>query len=195
MRKFHPKFTRYSCDEDGNIYGIKGNLLMGCESSYGYRQYEFEGKTYFGHRFVWECFVGEIPDGKVINHLDHNKQNNNIENLEVTDTEKNVQYYYENIGIHLIKEVELSSRTVTRKTKLNKEQVRKIILLSLEGKTNRYLGELFGVHERYISLIRHKKRWQSVWLEMGLETSTTIPSGSRAKRPEVEGTRKSKDMV
>lgn len=35
------------------------------------------------HRYVWEYYNGEIPNGYDIHHKDHNKDNNSIENLEL----------------------------------------------------------------------------------------------------------------
>lgn len=181
MGKFHPVFVGYSADIQGNVYGLRGQLMKGCEATVGYRQYEFAGVTYLGHRFVWECFNGTIPVELVVNHIDHDKQNNALGNLELLTPEANVQYYYEQIGASRVRQETLSSRSNPAVAKLSREQVKEIIMLAMQGVKNKVLGERFGVHERYISLIRHKKRWKSVWLEMGLETSTTIPSGSRLK--------------
>lgn len=180
-KKFHPRLKGYSADINGNIYGLRGQLMLGCDATVGYRQYEFRGETYLGHRFVWECFNGDIPEGMHINHIDHHKQNNAVINLELVTPERNVQYYYEQIGVHKIEKTKLSSKSNDANAKLTRDEVKSIILLSLQGVTNRELGNRFGVHERYISLIRHKKRWKSVWMEMDLEASTTIPSGSRIK--------------
>ena len=40
------------------------------------------GTTYFEHRMIQKNNCGKIPDGYHVNHLDHNKLNNNIDNLE-----------------------------------------------------------------------------------------------------------------
>ena len=56
----------------------------------------FDGKTFtldrttgyykhaniFMHRYVWEFYNGEIPEGYEIHHKDLNRNNNDIENLE-----------------------------------------------------------------------------------------------------------------
>jgi len=35
------------------------------------------------HRYVWEYFNGKIPEGHDVHHLDRNRSNNDIKNLEV----------------------------------------------------------------------------------------------------------------
>lgn len=35
------------------------------------------------HRYVWKYYNGKIPDNHEVHHIDHNKANNNINNLEL----------------------------------------------------------------------------------------------------------------
>lgn len=44
------------------------------------------------HRLVYESFKGEIPKDMEINHIDYDRLNNNIENLEVLSHADNVRY-------------------------------------------------------------------------------------------------------
>lgn len=41
------------------------------------------GKRQRLHRYVWEYYNGEIPKGYDIHHKDHNKDNNELDNLEL----------------------------------------------------------------------------------------------------------------
>ncbi len=41
------------------------------------------------HRIIWETFCGLIPDDLTIDHIDTNKQNNNLSNLRLLTREKN----------------------------------------------------------------------------------------------------------
>ena len=45
------------------------------------------------HRYVWEKEVGKIPDGYDIHHIDNNKQNNNISNLECLPKSEHTRLY------------------------------------------------------------------------------------------------------
>lgn len=46
------------------------------------------------HRLVYRYFKGEIPKKMVINHLDGNKKNNHIDNLELTTQSENIKHAY-----------------------------------------------------------------------------------------------------
>lgn len=52
----------------------------------------FNGKRihFYIHRLVWEAFKSEIPNGYEINHIDHNKKNNNLSNLELVTHSENL---------------------------------------------------------------------------------------------------------
>ena len=49
-------------------------------------------KNHYIHRLVAEAFIGEIKDGYVINHLDYDRSNNRVENLEIVSQKDNVDY-------------------------------------------------------------------------------------------------------
>ena len=46
-------------------------------------------KYYRVHRLVYKAFVGEIPEGMVIDHIDGNRNNNNINNLRCVSRSEN----------------------------------------------------------------------------------------------------------
>lgn len=48
------------------------------------------------HRIIWETFNGEIPQGKEIDHIDCNKQNNALSNLRLITHSENVKLAYAN---------------------------------------------------------------------------------------------------
>jgi hypothetical protein len=67
-----------------------------------YPSLNIRGKHESIHRVVWKTFVGEIPDGSFIDHIDENKRNFRLDNLRlVTRTENmrlsrgNVYYIYD----------------------------------------------------------------------------------------------------
>ena len=46
-------------------------------------------KTYRVHRLVYKTFVGDIPEGMVIDYIDGNRDNNNIHNLRCVTLSEN----------------------------------------------------------------------------------------------------------
>ena len=60
---------RFKKDNKTGYYLSSGNLV--------------NGKRIRLHRYIWEYYYGEIPKGYDIHHKDHNKDNNDISNLEM----------------------------------------------------------------------------------------------------------------
>lgn len=46
-------------------------------------------RTWYAHRLVWEAANGSIPDGMEIDHLDGDKANNRVSNLQVVSGPEN----------------------------------------------------------------------------------------------------------
>ena len=63
--------------------GRRAGSLMGT----GYRRVYLDGVEYGEHRLIWKLVYGYDPD--VINHKDHNRSNNALENLENGTTADN----------------------------------------------------------------------------------------------------------
>ncbi|CAH3022687.1 unnamed protein product [Porites evermanni] len=90
----HPIFTNYAASKDGEILN-------------GYYQFKMSDKnlikpkTYYIHRFEWECVRGVIPEGFVIDHIDSVKTNNKIENLQLL-SQKVLEKEIVNLYYHLI---------------------------------------------------------------------------------------------
>ena len=80
---------------NGNIISEKTGSVMGHVQPNGYIRMtltddEGNSKTYYAHHLVWRAFMGEIPAGMQINHINECKSDNSIWNLElVTPAENN----------------------------------------------------------------------------------------------------------
>ncbi|QKE56273.1 HNH endonuclease [Staphylococcus phage Metroid] len=57
------------------------------------------GNRYYVHRLVAECFIGKIPEGYVVNHIDGVKDNCYYKNLEIITFEENVSHAWVS-GLH-----------------------------------------------------------------------------------------------
>src|SRR5690625_2053018 len=194
MVRKHPSIEGLEANISGEIF-YNGKLRKGTITASGYRQYKINYKTYLGHRLVAECFLGRVIETEEeVNHKDSNRSFNSVYNLEIgTSGDNNVHRW--RVGYREIKPSDMRvsrpdlSGSNNPMSKLSEEDVENLIKDFFSGITNTEAGEKYGIHPRYVSLIRHKRRWKSVWIKMGLEGSTTIPSGSRAESlglPETE---------
>lgn len=126
-------------------------------------------KNYYVHALVAKYFIGERPPGFAVNHIDGDKLNNDRTNLEYVT-------YKDNIGhadrTGLRKNFASGERNGT--SKVSDLQADTIVRRVLEGKSNQEIADEFGLHSRYVSLIRHKRRQKGAWARV--EGATTIES-------------------
>ena len=105
-------FPDYYASEEGIIYTTKISyrynpkgemrVLRPRTHPSGYLYYGLfvgQGKTkvrYWrrGHRLIAQTFIGKIPKGMEINHLDGDKHNNNLANLEIVTRHQNLIHYH-----------------------------------------------------------------------------------------------------
>ena len=95
--KEHPKYKGYHGTEDGNIISTKQKtprVLKSQKHHLGYKLYflHHDGKQFgiTGHRFVAECFLPNPDNLSDVNHIDEDKQNNKVSNLEWTTHKDNM---------------------------------------------------------------------------------------------------------
>ena len=91
-------FPKYLIDTDGNIYNKRTmKKLKDRDNGRGYRAvclYNSEGKMVhkYVHRFVAEAFIPNPNILPEVNHIDENKANNSVDNLEWCDRKYNNNY-------------------------------------------------------------------------------------------------------
>ena len=94
------KNTTFMISNKGRIRNTKtNNILKGKITKDGYLEWclSINGKksSYLAHRLIYEVFIGELQENYVINHIDGNKLNNCIENLEqITNQDNDYHAYY-----------------------------------------------------------------------------------------------------
>lgn len=153
---FKPIYNgRYEVGSDGNVYTTvkykKKTAMIGKVANSGYRMVvlTFNGKKIYKnvHRLVAEAFIPNSDDKREVNHIDGNKLNNAVENLEWVTTREN----------------QLHNRDVLRcmsKAKLSMEKANEIRdRYAKGGVTQIELAEQYGVKKSIIGQILTNKRW------------------------------------
>ena len=83
----------YAITADGRVWSYLNNKWLKLKISKGYHLARLckEGKVYnfLVHRLVYETFKGIIPKGLVVDHVDSNRLNNNIGNLQLLTPSEN----------------------------------------------------------------------------------------------------------
>lgn len=103
--------------EDGLLYWkiktsncVKVGDVAGRPCASGYRLVGFRKERYPAHRIIWVMHFGEIPELMEIDHINHNRSDNRLENLRLvsrTDNSKNCSISSNNksgaTGVYLTK--------------------------------------------------------------------------------------------
>lgn len=86
-------FDNYAINENGQVTNLKtGRHLKPGTNQKGYKHLQLSGKTRSIHRMVYEAYVSEIPKDLQINHIDGDKSNNYISNLEIVTRKENMAH-------------------------------------------------------------------------------------------------------
>lgn len=164
----------YTIYEDGRVFSKRSNkFLKPSLTKAGYFTYSKKLGTV--HRLIAEYFLGGIPKGMVVNHKDGNKQNNSLDNLEVITHAENVKHAYET-GLAKGKKGQENSQA-----KLSDKDCEKLCKMLLDGFDNETIGREFNLHSRYVSLIRHGKRWEHLTEKHGKFPSSNKPDPMQEK--------------
>ena len=102
-----PNFSRYEASNKGNLRSLnyknskKTKILKPALSPDGYLKTMLQGdnKKYSSwtvHKFVLLAFLGERDVNLEINHIDGNKINNELSNLEYVTRSENIKHAYDN---------------------------------------------------------------------------------------------------
>ena len=157
----------YLVSNYGNIKGKNVEFIKPTKTSSGYLVCG-EG---FVHRIVIETFIGEIPKNYEVDHLNGIKDDNRLENLEIVSRSENQKRTY----ITGSKERPIGEKNPM--STLTEENVLDIYDMIKKYATNTEIANKYHLHDRYVSLIRHGKRWGHVWDKHFKQGDSMISSG------------------
>ena len=155
---------KYLIDEDGNIFDVKENKYRKpFVTKDGYLKVSFyifgKYKRKLVHRLVLETFNPvENMEKLQVNHIDGNKQNNNINNLEWCTLKENMKHAWEN---GLCKNSTPSGNESHHKV-LDEDTVKLILLDLKNGMSYQKIADKYGVSKPTIYQIKNKITWKNV---------------------------------
>ena len=103
------------------------------------------------HRLVVEAFIGTIPAGMEVNHINGIKGDNRVENLEICSHKEN--------RIHACGVLGKGTGAGNGRAKLSETEVLEIRSQREDGSTLEFLSSKYSVSTNQISRIHHKQRW------------------------------------
>lgn len=119
------------------------------------------------HRLVARAFIGPCPIGHEIDHIDLDKNNPHLFNLEYVTHVENMRRAVAN-GV-------MDRGEGHHCAKLNPEKALAIAGLIMAGLSSRKIGRLFGVSQRCVLDIAHGKNWDHV---TGIVRSSAVATGA-----------------
>ena len=142
--------------------GKVDRIMVGSRHSDGYWQVSLRkgGKrtTRKVHVFVLAAFVGPVPNGMEINHINGNKQDNRLENLEYCSRSENLLHSY-----RVLDRKRAHNAGEKGNSRLIESDVRRIRYLFGTGKyTKKELGDMFGIRPGTVQAIVHRRRWKHI---------------------------------
>lgn len=151
-------YDKYSIDEYGVIKNISRDYVLQPRNS-GFGGYmtlslinnEGKRKTKFIHRLVAENFIDNKNNLPIVNHIDGNKFNNHVSNLEWVTVAENIQHAYDT-GLHI-----KASGVDSPNTNLSYQKVHNICASLMGGLKIKSVAELHGVSESIVHNIKNRK--------------------------------------
>lgn len=146
---------KYQISNKGNVYSVGRSSFLKQDLVRGYRRVTLckNGKTerFQVHTLVANAFIPNPENKPIIHHIDHDKSNNCVENLEWVTYYENTKYDKEDgvLGVDSYK--------------LTEDEVRLLRKMKASGNyTNKELSTAFGINERNVRRIYNRETYKEV---------------------------------
>lgn len=150
---FNGAYILYS---DGRVWSnLTNRYLKPCLDGKKYRIVNLKKKTKKIHRLVAENFIPRVEGKNHVNHIDGNKDNNDISNLEWCTNQENALHAFR-LGLRSNKGED------SPVAKLNDEKVREIRKKRKAGAKVKDLGKEYNVYFSTIKKVIYRNTWKHV---------------------------------
>lgn len=165
MEKFIEGYdNKYSVTDDGRVFSHffnKKKLMTPCINSCGYYLiglHKNKKRTSHNvHRLVAITFLQKDENGKEINHIDGNKLNNHVSNLEwVTSSENSIHAF----KLELRKGMQGENHPIAKLTVENVVKIKKLFINT--HISSDIIAKSFGVSVSCVNNIRYNINWKHV---------------------------------
>jgi len=162
----------YKMHQSGAIYSLLSNrYLKTGDNGKGYKFVNLwtpngEHKREYVHRLCLKVFSGH-KEGLECNHIDGNKSNNHIDNLEWVTKSQNHKHAYET-GLNRVSEYQKKRTSDANRgsghggTRLKERDIINIRHLYDSGMTYKKISNIYGVHRDTIGNIVRGNTWKHV---------------------------------
>ena len=161
-------YTGYEVSSYGRIYSNKSGKILKLKSDkYGYKVVnlynlkESRKKTQLVHRLVANAFIPNPKNKPQVNHINFNRSDNKVKNLEWTTAKENVKHSFKHGRIKIGEDIKTAKFT---------DMDIWNIKFGYIGVSNTQISKLYNVSKRTIETIKYeKRRWKHVIRENGIE--------------------------
>lgn len=169
-----PNYSKYCIDKNGNIYNkitsIKLSTFTSNSDGTGYIRIcllndNKKNKKIYHHKLIAQVFIPNPKKLPIINHIDNNKQNNNINNLEWCTQSHNMKHNASikkttrKVGQYDIKSKKLINTYISIKDASNETNTLITSIIHVCAGRRQYAG---GFGWKYIDGITDKNKFNSI---------------------------------
>lgn len=157
----------YAVDETGNVYSIITTQSRRCGVMKPHEKNGYLAVTLFKdgkgvhkyvHRLVAESFIQNPDNLRYVNHIDGDKHNNRVENLEWCTQKQNIDHSWKMGLQHGIGE----GHGMAKLTESQVKAIRNEYVRNSKDAGTKALGKKYGIAQCTVSAIVNRKLWKGV---------------------------------
>lgn len=118
-----------------------------------------EPHSYLVHKLTAEAFIpNESKEKNVVIHIDWNKQNNHVTNLQWITKEES----YKRMFKKFLEDYKKSNKVIRRNAKLKPEDVKQLKAMLKKGVKQNVIAKLFAISEMQVTRIKRNENWSAI---------------------------------